>query len=176
MKLKVASKNPQKIQALKDLLPEYPIFNAAEVEGIAVPSGVSDQPKTLEETIRGGMNRAKNAFIDCDLSFGIESGLMKVSESKSGVVDLCVCVIYDGEKFHLGFSSIFEVPPKIVEFMDKGMNMSDASLEARVTENKSLGSAEGLIGILTKGRVTRLAYTKQAIVSAMIHLENKELF
>jgi len=142
MKLIVASKNPQKIQALKDLVFEYPMFAGAEVEGVSVDSGVSDQPKTLEETIKGGMNRARNAFNNCDFSFGIESGLMSIPETKSGVVDLCVCVIYDGEKFHLGFSSVFEVPKKIVELMNQGMNMSEASLKSGVTENESLGSAE----------------------------------
>lgn len=176
MKIKVASLNPQKIQAVQDTILDYEILREAIVEGISADSGVSDQPKSLEETVNGAINRAKNAFVDCDLSFGIESGLISVPNTKSGYMDLCFCAIYDGKEVHLGCSSIFEVPKKIMDLMHQGMNMSDACFEAGLTENKTVGSAEGLIGILTRGRVTRLAYTKQAIISALIHLENKELF
>jgi non-canonical (house-cleaning) NTP pyrophosphatase len=35
-----------------------------------------------------------------------------------------------------------------------------------------LGSAEGIIGVLTKGRLTRKEYVKQAITMALINLEN----
>ena len=176
MKIKVASLNPQKIQAVKDTVLDYPELKDALVEGVSAPSDVSDQPKSLEETVNGATNRARNAFVDCDYSFGIESGLISVPKTKSGYMDICVCAIYDGKDFHLGCSSVFEVPNKIMELMHTGMNMQDACFEAGLTQNKNLGSAEGMIGILTKGRVTRLAYTKQAIISALIHLENKNLF
>mgnify|MGYP003423223188 FL=1 len=176
MKIKVASLNPQKIQAVQDTILDYEILREAIVEGISADSGVSDQPKSLEETVSGAINRAKNAFVDCDLSFGIESGLLEVPKTKSGYVDICICAIYDGKEVHVGGSSVFEIPKKIMDLMHGGMNMQDACFEAGLTANKNLGSAEGMIGILTKGRVTRLAYTKQAIISALIHLENKELF
>lgn len=176
MKIKVASLNPQKIQAVIDTVADYEILRDSIVEGINASSGVSDQPKSLEETVNGAINRAKNAYVDCDYSFGIESGLITVPNTKSGFMDLCFCAIYDGKDIHLGCSSVFEIPQKIVDLMNQGMNMQDACFAAGVTGNKNLGSAEGLIGILTKGRVTRLAYTKQAIISALIHLENRELF
>lgn len=176
MKIKVASLNPQKIQAVQETVLDYEILKGALVEGINASSGVSDQPKSLEETVDGAINRAKNAFIDCDYSFGIESGLITVPKTKSGFMDLCFCAIYDGKDIHLGCSSVFEIPQKIMDLIHDGMNMQDACFAAGLTDNKNLGSAEGLIGILTKGRVTRLAYTKQAIISALIHLENKNLF
>lgn len=176
MKIKVASLNPQKIQAVKETILDYEILKEAEIEGVNVSSGVSDQPKSLEETVKGAINRAKNAFIDCDYSFGIESGLLEVPMTKSGHVDICICAIYDGNEAHIGGSSVFEIPKKIMELIHDGKNMQDACFESGLTENKNLGSAEGMIGILTKGRVNRLSYTKQAIISALIHLENKDLF
>ncbi len=176
MKIKVASTNPQKIQAVADLAPKYEILKDAEISGVSVSSGVSDQPKTIEETVEGAMNRAKNAFEDCKISFGIESGLMAIPKTKSGVMDVCVCAIYDGKNYHLGLSSAFDIPKKVMDLMNTGMTMQDACFEAGITENKNLGSAEGLIGILTKGRVSRLEYTKQAVMSALIHLENEGLF
>jgi radical SAM protein with 4Fe4S-binding SPASM domain len=78
MNIKIASQNPVKVEALKEILLDYNHLQDAKVESVDVSSGVSDQPKSLEETISGAKNRAKTAYIDCDYSFGIESGLMAV--------------------------------------------------------------------------------------------------
>lgn len=51
MKLIVASLNPQKIQAVSDLISKYDFLNGGIVESVQVPSGVSDQQKSLEETV-----------------------------------------------------------------------------------------------------------------------------
>ena len=177
MKIIVASTNPQKIQAVSNLVPKYDFLLGADIEVVSVPSGVSDQPKSIEETVQGAINRAKSAFKDTNYSFGIESGLMSIPQTKSGIMDVCVCAIFDGKNIHLGLSSAFEPPKKIVDLMhDKGMNMSDACLEAGLTNNPQLGASEGLIGILTHGRMDRLAYTTQAVMTALIHLENTHLF
>jgi inosine/xanthosine triphosphatase len=177
MKIKVASTNPQKIKAVADLIPKYDFLVNSQVEGVSVDSGVSDQPKSLEETVQGAINRAKAAYVDTDYSFGIESGLMKVPQTKSGIMDVCVCAIFDGKNIHLGLSSAFEPPKKIVDLMqNNNMNMSDACVEVGLTKNTNVGSSEGLIGILTRGRMDRLAYTMQAVTTALIHLENSHLF
>ncbi len=176
MKIIVASLNPQKITAVTELIADYPMFENASVEGVAVESGVSDQPKSLEETVIGAINRAKKTFSDTDYSVGLESGLMEVPHTKTGLMDVCVCAIYDGKDIHLGLSSAFEPPKAVAKFMNEGMNMSDATAAAGLTSNKNIGSAEGLVGILTHGRLTRLSYTKQALTTALIHLENAHLF
>jgi inosine/xanthosine triphosphatase len=176
MKIKVASLNPQKVSAVKEIIAHYPMLEKATVEAVSVPSGISDQPKSLEETVRGAINRSKNAFQDADYSIGIESGLLEVPHSKTGVMDVCVCVIYDGKDTHMGLSCAFELPKKVAKFVKEGMNLSEATEAAGLTTNKNIGSAEGLIGILTHGRMTRLAYTKQALTTALIHLENAHLF
>jgi len=62
MKITVASTNPQKIQAVSNLIPKYDFLAGANVEGININSMVSDQPKSLEETVQGAINRAKSAF------------------------------------------------------------------------------------------------------------------
>jgi len=177
MKIIVASLNVPKVSAVKELILEYPMLAKAEVLAVQASSGISDQPKSLEETIRGAINRAKSCIGDADYSFGLESGLMEVPYTKTGTMDLCVCAIYDGKDIHLGLSSAFEPPKLVAKFMhEKGMNMTDATAAAGLTTNKNIGMAEGLVGILTHGRLTRLLYTKQAITTALIHLENAHLF
>lgn len=176
IKINVGSKNRAKLEAVSEILSEYPHLTGAEVNGVESKSDVSDQPKSLEETVRGAMNRAKNSYINCDYSIGIESGLMHVPNTKSGYMDVCVCAIYDGTEFHLGLSSAWEFPQaKVMQMILKeGLDMSQAINKAGMTKNASIGSAEGAIGILTKGRLDRKEYTKQALRTALIHLEEFE--
>ena len=177
MKINIGSKNKAKIEALKEILKEYPDFLNAEVVSKDVASEVSDQPKSLDETIKGAMNRAKNSFMDCSYGFGLESGLMKVPETKSGYMDFTACAIFDGKIFHLGLSSCFEYPPKVVDYILKeNENISNAFKNLGLTEKDNLGAEEGAIGILTKNRLTRKKYTQEAVRMALIHLENKNLY
>lgn len=177
MKIIVGSKNNVKIDAVKEILVEYPDFKNSEVVSVDVSSDVSDQPKSIDETIKGAINRAKNSFSDCDLAIGIESGLMKVPNTKTGYMDVTACAIYDGNKIHLGLSSCFEYPINITKMvLDEGINISQAFHKSGLSNNPNLGSYEGAIGFLTKGRVLRRDYTKQAIYMALIHLENPKLY
>lgn len=173
MKINIASKNPTKVDAVKELILEYPHLKSATTFGLEATSGVSDQPKSLEETVEGATNRARSVFKDCDYSFGIESGLMAVPGTKTGFMDVFVCAIYDGNELHLGLSSAWEPPAQVMHLVLKeNLNMSDAGFKAGLTLNKNIGSAEGVLGIVTKGRLTRKEYTKQAVRTALIHLEN----
>lgn len=173
----VGSKNNAKVEAVKEILAEYESFRDAEVVSHQVSSGISEQPFSLEETVRGATNRAKNAFKDCNYSFGLESGFMSVPHTKTGYMDVSVCSIYDGSQFHIGLSPAFEPPKEVFRVMrEEGVDMSEATRRVGLTEHPKVGVAEGIIGILTKGRMMRKDQTKQAIIMALIHLENPLLF
>jgi inosine/xanthosine triphosphatase len=174
MKFVVGSTNTAKIDAVAEILKEYPHLAHTEVRGTKTDSGVSDQPKSLEETVQGAMNRARAARGDAEYGVGIESGLMQVPSTKSGYMDVCACAIFDGKEFHLGLSSAWEFPdPKIMRHMlEDGMDMSQAINHVGLTKNPHIGAAEGAIGILTKGRIDRKEYSKQALRMALIHLED----
>ena len=60
--------------------------------------------------------------------------------------------------------------------IENGQDLSQACNNCGITTNKQLGEAEGLIGILTNGRVTRLDYTMQGLKCCFIPLENKQWF
>lgn len=177
MNLNIASKNQIKIDALKAVVAEYIFFSGAKVIPIDVSSGVDKQPKSLQEIIKGARNRAKKSFNDCDYSFGIESGLMDVPHTKTGKMDVCACVIYDGENYHSGLSCAFEYPVIVTEMIiDEGLDSEEAYYKSGLTNERKIGSHEGIIGLLTKGRMDRKEYTKQAIMTALIHLDNLELY
>ena len=173
MIINVGSKNPAKLEAVNETILEYDFLKDSKVVQMDVLTGVSEQPKSLDETIKGAMHRALGAFKNCDYSFGLESGLFRVPYTKTGHMDICAAAIYDGSSYHLGLSSAFEFPLTVTKLIFKeGLDASQACYQAGLTGKKDVGSAEGLIGILTKGRVTRKDYTIQAIKMAMIHLEN----
>ena len=173
MKIRVGSENKVKVGAVQEILREYPHLAKAMIKAVEVDSGVSAQPKTIDETIRGAMNRARNIYEDCDYSIGLESGWMAVPHTKSGYMDVCVCAIYDGKEFHIGLSSAWEFPDKrVTDFIIRdGLNTTEAINKAGFASNNNLGSEEGAIGVLTKGRLDRKGYTKQALRTALIHLE-----
>lgn len=177
MRINIGTISPVKVRAVKDVIADYLFLNKAKVSSFKVGSGVSDQPMSLEETILGAKNRAKNSFDNCDLSFGIESGLMAIPETKTGFMNASVCAIFDGKNFHLGIASGYEYPKKVTELMlKKGLEASHAMKEAGLTEKEKIGYAEGSVGFLTKGRINSEEYYRHAIINALIHLENKELF
>ena len=172
MKIAIGSQNNPKVNALKEIAKDYDFLSNAEVVAKAVDSGVAEQPMTMEDTIKGAMNRAKSAFQDCELSFGIEDGLMPVPFTKTGYMNLCVCAIFDGKEFHIGFGSSYEYPLVIMDLvLNKGKDISEAYKEAGFTEHEKIGEAKGAISVLTKERLIRKDYAKQAIMMALIHLD-----
>ncbi len=176
MKIIVGTENKAKVDAVEEILHDYSHLATAEVLSCSVESGVGDQPLSLEETVNGSRNRARNAFLNCDYSIGIESGLMKVPYTKSGYMDVCIVAIHDGKDTYLGMSSGWEFPnPELVRLMiEEGLNMTEASNKVGLSNDKKLGSAQGAIGVVTKGRVDRKEYTKQALRMALIHIDTNE--
>lgn len=179
MIIAVGSTNAAKVLAVKEVLQDTTHFSKAIVRDFDVNSDVSTQPMSLQETILGAKNRAKHAFnmCDCQYSFGIESGLMQASETLSGYLHLSACCIYDGINYYTGLSTAFEIPPKILKLVvNEKMDLAKACLHSGITNNTKIGSTEGLIGILTKGKVDRKEFSKQCIRSAVLQLENHEWY
>ncbi len=175
MKVGIGSKNKTKVSAVADLLKDYPMFDGAEVVGVDVKSDQFGHPKSLDETVEGAVDRAKQAYTGNDYGFGIESGLMAVPQTKTGYMEVAVCAIFDGTQIHMGLSQACEWPKKVIDaILHKGMDGSQAMKHAGLTQHEKLGEHEGLVGIMTKGRTNRTEYNKTAIVMALMHLENPE--
>ena len=177
----IGTTNTAKIQALEEMLQEYPIFQGqAQLIPFSVPSEVSHQPLTLQETIQGAKNRSRNSFkacTNCSYGVGIESGLIEAPGTKTGFLHITICVFFNGTDYHVGLSTGFELPPMILSLVkDQKMDLTKACLQSGITTNTSIGSQEGLVGILTNGRIDRKAYSKQAIMSALVQLEHAKWF
>jgi non-canonical (house-cleaning) NTP pyrophosphatase len=85
-KIAVGSTNPAKLSSVKQAaLALFPDSPNAEIVGFKVPSGVSDQPMSDDECIRGAITRAKNALEasgsdDTDFGVGLEGGVHQINE------------------------------------------------------------------------------------------------
>lgn len=179
MKIIVGSKNPNKVDAVRDVFVEQFPNDSIEVNLKDVPSDIPEQPLSLDITITGAINRAKNSFEkgNCDLSVGIEGGLIKVEQSHSGFMQCEACVLYDGEHVYLGISGAFSMPKNVVKSItEEGMNLSDAFRHHGYTKDDYIGYSEGVIGVLSKGMMDRKKYTEHAIHMALIHFISKEVF
>lgn len=174
MKIAIGSKNSAKVNAVTEILQEYPHLSNAEVLAIDVESEISAQPKSLEETLRGARNRAKNAFDQgADYGIGIESGLIEIPYSKSGYMDITSAAIYDGTDYHLGISSAWEFSdPDIFRAIITGEGeMTDVLVERGIFTDSRARAGQGAIGIVTKGRLDRKGFVQQALRNAIIHID-----
>lgn len=170
--INIGTNNQTKIEALEDLLKDYPHLKDYKVKAVNVSSEVAEQPLSLDETIQGAINRAKNSYKDCDYSVGIESGLMQVPHSKSGYLEFCACVIYDGNNNHIGLSSAWEFsdPSIFLSMVNDKLDLCQAVYKAGLTEDPRLGESTGVVGLASKGKLSRKQYNQEAIRTALIHL------
>lgn len=176
IRVNVGSKNPVKVEAVREIIKGYGFLNPFELKAFESDSRVSEQPKSQEEMFLGAKNRAMNSFVECDYSFGIESGIFRLGNYEN-YFDVCFCAIYDGLNIYPGISSGFVVPKKSSDLIfSKGIDLAQAANEIGLTKNSKIGSSEGLVGIVTNGRVDRKNYTKQAITMALVSLENPHYY
>ena len=176
MIITVGSKNPTKIAAVTNLLTGHPLFDGAVVKAVDVANEEFGHPKSLEDTVHGAKQRALHCFKNCTYSIGIESGMIKSPDAKSGYFETTVCAIFDGSQYHLGLSPSFEWPTEVVKLILQGMDGSQAFKKIGLTEHEKIGLAEGGIFILTHGKINRVKINELAVMMALIHLENPDYY
>ena len=173
----IGSKNPVKIEAVKDVLRDYPALEIDQINSIEVSLETPEQPFGWKDIVEGSNERARKSFTNCSYSIGLESGLIKLPYSKTRSYDVCVCSIFEGYYYFFGISGGFEVPKKLVDSVkEKGINLSQSCYEYGLSPDEDIGSREGLIGHLTKKRIDRKEQIKQALQMALTKLENPDLY
>ena len=174
IRLIVASRNPVKIQCatmgFQKVFPKSQIM----VEGVAVPSEVSDQPMTDHETLMGAKNRAKNAkvsFPDADYWIGIEGG---IDEAFGTMEAFAWIYILGKEMTGKARTASFDLPQKIQELIHQGVELGVADDMVFNRSNSKQGN--GAVGILTKDLIDRARYYEPAVVLALIPFINRDLY
>lgn len=147
----VGSTNPVKIAAVTAVLERT--GSRARVRGLAVPSGVRDQPEGDAETIRGATQRARAALevSDADLAIGIEGGVVE----EAGSMRTCAwaAVVTRDGRVGVGGSLAMTLPDRVATLVRGGMELGHAM--DRVSGGHDTKHGAGAVGILTAGLVDR---------------------
>ncbi|PLS14884.1 inosine/xanthosine triphosphatase [Bacillus sp. M6-12] len=149
VKIAIGSKNPAKAEAVKAAIGrDLAVYLEVDAE-----SGVSSQPFSDEETIKGAINRAKNslASVSAEVGIGLEGGVV---ETEYGLF-LCnwgALVTQKGKTF-IGGGARIPLPPEVAEQLQAGRELGPVMAE--YTKKKDVRKKEGAIGVFTNERITR---------------------
>jgi inosine/xanthosine triphosphatase len=162
----VGSTNPVKIKATHEAARQQ--WPDVEVVGMAIKSGISEQPLSDEETRQGALQRAQ-AALDSGLAsyvsnnstakkdvvkmlgLGLEGGVFEYGDQLWNTV---WAVVVDQEgKIAVANGARFSLPQVIANKIRQGEEMGPV-MESLVGE-MDIRSKQGMIGILTQGFITR---------------------
>lgn len=173
-KIVVASKNPVKLAAaLNGFKAMFP-GEEFSCDGVSAPSGVADQPRDDDETLRGALNRAENVskLAEGDFWVGIEGGI----EDKEGNMEAFAWIVTrskDG-KMGKGRTGTFFLPPPVAELVRQGKELGEA--DDIVFKRSNSKQENGAVGLLTGNVIDRAKYYEAAVIMSLIPFKNPELY
>lgn len=173
IKIVVASKNPVKMDAVKDALSVF-LNKEIDLLGVSVESGVPDQPMNDAETRLGAETRVKNAldqFPGFDFYVGVEGG---VEETAAGLMAFAWIVISNGKKTGKARTASFFLPPEVAKLVHQGMELGDADDIVFAKSNSK--QQNGAVGLLTNDVISRKTLYLPAVQMAFIPFLNPELY
>jgi inosine/xanthosine triphosphatase len=173
-KIVVASKNPVKLEAVRQGFEKMFPEERFELLGISVPSDVSDQPFDDKETLAGARNRADNAskaVKAADFYVGIEGGVQPDGDE---LVSVAWVVIKSAEKYGRARTGSFLLPREVARLMREGKELGEA--DDIVFKRNNSKQDNGAVGILTGNATDRTKYYGEAVLLALIPFRNSGLY
>jgi len=160
MNIFVGSTNPVKCNAVKIVAQEQ--WPKAIVEGFEVLSGISEQPRTDEETRQGARNRAiaafeigitKNSKLQKSnvLGVGLEGGIHLLDGELWSTV--WVAVVDAQQQYYESNGARFKIPKTIAELLAAGEEMGPAV--SKLFAGANIKQQQGAIGVITRNFVDR---------------------
>lgn len=174
MKVAVGSENPVKIGAVKESFKKVWPKKKWQIIGVKVSSGVSDQPMSDKEAIKGATNRAKRAMksIGADFGVGLEGGVNKIGKTW---FDCGWMVVIDKKgRTGIGSGTRIETPEKIMRLLRQGRELGTANDILFGTKNSK--QAEGHFGLMTNGILNRKSEYVSGLISALSRFLHPEIF
>lgn len=168
----VGSTNPVKIAAVRAVLERAGA--RANVEGMAVASGVADQPFGDAETIRGATQRAQAVLsaTNADFAVGLEGGVV----DEEGVMRSCAwaAVVSRDGRVGTGGSLAMTLPARVATLVREGTELGHAM--DRITGGRDTKHNAGAVGILTAGLVDRQRAYEWLVTYALAPFLTPELY
>lgn len=168
----VGSLNPVKISAVRLAL-QRSGFDFA-LQGVAVPSGVAEQPIGLDDIMRGARQRALNARGALGSSWGVGmEGGVEFDHAGDGWLFSIVAIV-TAERESLARGGQLLLPPQVAARLRAGHELGPVMDELLGTSNIKQGL--GAVGYLTGGLVTREAAFFDCFSRALAPLLHPELY
>ena len=174
MEVAIGSKNPVKLEAVKQA------FNLVWPEqkwkfiGINAKSLVPDQPMSDLESITGARNRARHAIEEAKAHYGVglEGGLQQIGEQwfECG----WMVVVDNQDREGIGSTIRLETPPKMIEMIKTGIELGIVSDILFGTENSK--QEAGCFGAMTRNNITRSAGYRDGVIAALARFVQPHLF
>lgn len=175
MKVAVGSTNPVKIEAARKAFAKVWPKEKIKVVGVEVSSGVSNQPMSQKETIKGAKNRAITAqktVSSCDFAVGFEGGLER-ADGKWFDTAWIVVRNKDGKE---GIASTIRMhtPEKLVQMsINKGMEIGH--IDDILFKQKNSKHGIGHFGLMTNGILDRESQYANAVIAALSRFLQRHL-
>ena len=171
----VASQNPVKIQAVLRGFQRMFLDQEFTVQNISVPSGVSLQPRSDAETLRGAVNRATEAarqLPKADFWVGIEGGVDETEEGE--MIAFAWVAVCDLRQMGRGRTGTFYLPLAVTDLLRQGKELGEADdiVFGRINSKQE----NGAVGLLTGDVIDRARLYEHAVILALIPFKNKELY
>ncbi len=173
-KVIVASENPVKIEATR-LGFETMLQGPFQFSGSPIPSGVSDQPMSDAETLRGAINRADTAseqYPEADYWVGLEGGLEETNKEMYAFA--WMIIKSKSGQIGKGKTATFFLPPDMAELVRQGKELAHVTDEIFKETNSK--QKQGTISFLTGGAIDRTKYYLNAIIIALMPFKHPELY
>lgn len=161
MHVAVGSTNPVKVQATERALERYD----PSVVGIAVDSGVAEQPTGQRETVTGAKTRARRALerSDADWGVGLEGGVARI-DGADGLYLIMWAAVTDGERDGLGSGPSLRLPTTVAERLEQGAELGPVMNDLLGTTD--IAETDGAAGALTDGLTDRTVALAAAVSCA----------
>lgn len=152
----VGTTNKAKIESVVSVVNKCFPNDKHTVTPISVPSGVSNQPMSAEETTEGAINRAKRAgelVEGSDFGVGLEGGLECINGRWYECGWMCVYQKSTG-RTGIGSSARFEMSSVLMSpILNEGKEL--AEVMDSLTGKEDVRSGLGAMGVLTDGHLPR---------------------
>lgn len=168
----IGSSNPVKIGAARSVISR--MWPEAEVIGLEVESTVPAMPASRAECIAGALERARTAreIADADLGLGLEGGVQTM-EGQLYLTGWVAAVDRHGRE-SLASGAQLPLPPPVAAAVREGQELGPVM--DRLTGREKTNHAEGAVGILTRGLVTRQHSFEVGIAYALTPWLNPEWY
>lgn len=174
MNVAVGSKNPVKIEAVRQAFQMVWPNIQFDIIGVEVSSGISDQPMSSDEAIRGAETRARNALAQsgADYGVGMEGGFQRIGNH--GFSMGWMVVVDRNGSVGIGSSLHTLTPPQMAALLEQGMELG--AVDDKMFGRTNSKQDEGFIGLMTNGLITRTTAYRDGVIAALSRFLHYELF